>query len=716
MKKIGKKINNLVKVFMAVGLLFTNIMPFSTVLAEELTDSNNQIIAGESNASEEEIENKLDGENANDEVTLGEDSKEEETPGENVTPDENNEGTGEDGETPSTDEPTTQTDDEVPGDIPATEVSFAYEVYVDDVKYEDDYGFVELDKSAGKLEIIARLSGAETTDNYTFVIGSDNYTTESLLNGVVVTSITFPGYLYGPFDLEVDGILTNPEGTDEEEWMHYVVEYGTDADNDEALSAVNSDYVFSESKLITTKYDEETLRNIVNEAFPNAFIDTLNEEELILGDDHGMYAWYGIVTKGDVNSDGKIDKEDLELLINQVLGLEEPNENSDVNGDGAVDELDATYLKLMLETGNTEDITQDDVTIDSKFGEFSGPVKVGDEFTLEYIVTLSDYTINGISGLVNYDKNLLELVSAESNEFNLGNMNADKFLYFGEYLDLDIDVEYDEEGNVVLDEDGMPKLIINDVDYVLVKLTFKALAAGTATVSVDGVKYFDWSYYYTANGVTSIDVVIEEDSPFTSIKVSDYEVDLSNFTVTVPNDVTNVDVTYALVSDDYSVTTIVAPEELAVGANTITITVTAPDGSEKTYTITVTREGKEENSSNVTPMNYSEDNSYDEGNKDDTPEVTPVPDNDGDKEVEPDSEETKGNNVSRIIIIILILLAIAGLIYLIFKDEDDEETKKANKDIDKFKHEEEKPTKKVDNNKNHNNKNHNNKNSNKKGR
>lgn len=34
----------------------------------------------------------------------------------------------------------------------------------------------------------------------------------------------------------------------------------------------------------------------------------------------------------------------------------------------------------------------------------------------------------------------------------------------------------------------------------------------------------------------------------------------------------------------------------------------------------------------------------------------------------------------------MILLVIAGLIYLIFKDEkDDNETKKANKDIDKYK-------------------------------
>jgi len=678
MKKLKKELNKILKVFLALGLLFNNLMPLSVVFADELdnNDENKIIDVGEgTNLNEDE--------GKEDNPALSTDTEEnkegEETLGENeVTPGE--------GETPN---PTTG---ETTQEEPTSEVSFAYEVYVDGIKFEDDYGWVELDKSVKKLDIIAKLSGVEATENYKLVIEGTEYTTEDLLNGVVVKSFTFEGYLYGIFDFDVNGSLIDPEGTATPYEMNYGVEHGTDEDNDLALSAVNSDYIFAEGVVTTTNYDEEALLAIASETFPKAIVE-INDNELFLSDDHGANAWYGIVTKGDVNQDGKINQEDLELLINQVLGLEETTENSDVNGDGEINDLDVAYLKLMLETGITEDVTEQDVTINAKFDEFSNPVKVGDEFTLDYIVTVSEYTINGISGLVKYDKSLLELVSAEAKFFDLGDMNENKLLYLGEYLDLDIEPVLDEEGNMIFDEDGLPKLIFNDTDYVLITLTFKALAAGEATVSMDEVKFFDSAYYYTANGVTSIDVTIEdeeqEESPFTSITVSGYDVDLNTYEVTVPNDVTKVDLEYILANENYSVTPVAVPEELAEGENTILIKVADENGEEKTYTIKVTREAKEEEKSEeatVVPMS-NEEPTYDD--TDEEPTVAPVPSEEDKEEIK---DEDNGK-LSRIIIIILILLAIAGLIYLIFKDDDDEETKKTNRDVDKMKKEDDKKIK-----------------------
>ena len=669
MKKLKKELNKILKVFLALGLLFNSLMPLSVVFADEL-DNSDEIEITEK-ADETTLPTEGEGEKETDPVINTDmeqgEEEEEETPGE-----------GENAQ-------------EEPPVEPTSEVTFAYEVYADDTKFEDDYGWVELSKDVNKLDIIAKLSGAETTDDYKFTFEGTEYTTEALLNGVVIKSFTFEGYLYGMFELELTGTLTDPEGNATPYEMSYGIEHGTDADNDEALSAVNSDYIFSKGVVTTTNYDEDTLIAIIKEAFPKANAE-IEDEDLFIHDDRNVYAWYGIVTKGDVNGDGKIDQDDLELLINQVLGLEEATENSDVNGDGEVNDLDVAYLRLMLETGYTGDVTETDKTINAKFGEFSGPVKVGDEFTLEYIVTLNEYTFNGISGLVKYDKNLLELLSAEAKVFELGDRNDDNFLYLGEYLDLDIEPALDEEGNMIFDEDGRPELIFNDTDYVILTLTFKALAAGEATVSMDEVKYFDFDVYYTPDGETSIDVTIEgeeetEESPFESITVSGYNVDLNTYELTVPNDVTNVDLVYLLADESYSVDSVAAPEELAEGENTIVITLIDENGEKKTYTIKVTREAKVEETT-ASPMTYEEP-TYDDSDNDDE-KVAPVP---SDDEKEEPKEDDNGK-LSRIIIIILILLAIAGLIYLIFKDDkDDEETKKANRDIDRMKKEDDKELK-----------------------
>jgi hypothetical protein len=55
---------------------------------------------------------------------------------------------------------------------------------------------------------------------------------------------------------------------------------------------------------------------------------------------------------GDVNNDGKIDTVDLSLLINKILGKEDPrfiDAAGDLNGDGKYDTVDlALLINLIL--------------------------------------------------------------------------------------------------------------------------------------------------------------------------------------------------------------------------------------------------------------------------------------------------------------------------------------------------------------------------------
>ena len=299
---------------------------------------------------------------------------------------------------------------------------------------------------------------------------------------------------------------------------------------------------------------------------------------------------------------------------------------------------------------------------------------------------------------------MLSLDKLEVRNFETGDNNDGKFLYFGDYL----------RGTEVVtkDEDGNELVSYSPTDYVVVIMTFTALEAGNDTISVDDIGYFYEGIYYEGNSSPSIDVsVVSSNNSLSSLSVAGNEITLNDetteYSLTVANDVTTVDLEYVLASDSAHVYSIAAPEELAVGENVITIVVEAENGDKKTYTITVTREEatntQEENTENVvSPVNYQEDtNNYVDDSDDKKEEINVDKTEDDDKKTE-DKEETKDESkLSRIIIIILILLAIAGLIYLIFKDDDDEETKKANKEVDKLRKEQirEVNSKKVDNNK-----------------
>ena len=157
------------------------------------------------------------------------------------------------------------------------------------------------------------------------------------------------------------------------------------------------------------------------------------------------------------------------------------------------------------------------------------------------------------------------------------------------------------------------RLLPTDVDMVLYVGSHRL--SGWSTT---GLGEMTTHYYYVGNpGFTleSGQVVTlslrkanpSDDSGLSSLALSAgtlspaFAVDTTTYTATVANDVATVTVT-AEASSDYA-TVVVTPAEdddsategvevaLVEGANTITVTVTAEDGTTKTYTITVTREG-----------------------------------------------------------------------------------------------------------------------------
>ena len=411
--------------------------------------------------------------------------------------------------------------------------------------------------------------------------------------------------------------------------------------------------------------NESEVEEIVNNAFSEAVTSIVEDSVTVTVNE--AEATYRVVVYNN---------EYLDNLMKVVVGNGEATDDDDINGDGTVDAFDAATLRLMIGEGFDSEVVKQTVSIDAKLNGETSSLTVGDTFTVQYILTLSDYAVDGVTGLINYNKDLLRLDKVDVKNFVDGTECNGKFLYFGDYII--------GEEVVTIDDDGNEVVSYSPKDYIIVEMAFTAISGGSDTVSVSDIGYFNGSIYYEGNETLSKDVtVISNNNTLSSLTIGGVNVpidELTNvYTITVPNDVTAVDLSYVLSDPAARVTSIVAPEELAVGENTVTITVVAENGEERTYSITVIREGEEEEETEIVtnPVSY-DDNTY---NDDDSKEEVIT---DG---VETKKDENKDEGkLSRVIIIILILLAIAGLIYLIFKD-DDEETKKVNRDINKLKKE-----------------------------
>ena len=434
---------------------------------------------------------------------------------------------------------------------------------------------------------------------------------------------------------------------------------------------------------ILTSYDVETAGVTLEEYLETIVLD--DTCVLSLSND-GLTVTYKVVVIGDLNNDKILTEDDLLELVNQVVGEKEVTvEKSDLYKlDGKVDTLDVMYLDQVVKEKTWDVIlTEEQATLEARLDVNEDDIVSGDEFTVSYVLTLSDYAVSGVSGLFKYDDTMLELVSINTNNEWLGNNKNGQFLYLGsESL----------TGTVTTDETGAE--VVTPTEYVVVTATFKALQAGTSTVTVENPEYFNQASYLVLEEmeiVTDVIVNVSDNNNLSSLIVAGQtivlEEDVLDYEITVSNDVVAADIEAVVENVAARVTSIVCPEELVEGTNTITITVTSESGDVKVYTVTVTREESPEEENVTTQVNYN--NYYNDYEEDDDVEVVTPEVETPEETVQP--EEEKESNLSRVIIIILILLVIAGLIYLIFKDDEDEETKKANKEINKLKKEVKEP-------------------------
>lgn len=127
-------------------------------------------------------------------------------------------------------------------------------------------------------------------------------------------------------------------------------------------------------------------------------------------------------------------------------------------------------------------------------------------------------------------------------------------------------------------------------------LTFTTIAAGSSVIKVNGVAYYmDSDDDIGAQATMKVsDASKSDNANLKSLSLSNgklspsFSASRTSYTATVANSVTQCRV-YATASDSGAKVSVSGDSSLKVGKNTRTVTVTAPSGAQKTYTITITR-------------------------------------------------------------------------------------------------------------------------------
>lgn len=467
---------------------------------------------------------------------------------------------------------------------------------------------------------------------------------------------------------------------------------------EDVLSILNQDVVIEENitdEVVEGENSQETTEEFDLETYLKGIVLDDSAKLSLIND--GLTITFKVVVAGDMNNDNKLTEDDLLDLINQVIGEKEVNvEKSDLYGnDKKVDTLDVMKLDQIIKNNNWDVILNNELeaSIDAELYVANDNIVSGDEFTVNYIVKLSDYMINGISGLFTYDSEAFELISVETSNEWIGNSKDGKFLYIGEE-GLALPEVSNPEENIdvsVVDESSDEEVLeeVETMDYVVVSATFVAKKAGTHMINVEDCEYFNQDTYYgIEENPVFVEVVVNasNNNNLASLIVAGQTITLVDgqldYEITVSNETTVAEVIATLENVAANITSIVNPEELVEGENIVTITVAAESGDVKVYTVKVIREAAPEEE--TTQEYYNNYNDYEDDGESEGEVIVTEPEEDDEDEDEVDKEEE--SNLSRIVIIILILLVIAGLIYLIFKDEDEdkEEIKKVNKEINKL--------------------------------
>ena len=335
---------------------------------------------------------------------------------------------------------------------------------------------------------------------------------------------------------------------------------------------------------------------------------------------------------------------DLQVLVNSSNALDYINGiNAKVTTDGSVLKLTNIKIndKLMSEVKDNNlvavgtKIGSDEVLLTLTFTAISkgtGEVSLSGELAKDTIDSVEEFT--SITKEINVTRSLSSNNNLSSLKSSVGTFDI---AFDKDVTVYTLTVPYDTE-SVILSGglEDINSVVDGLIEY---KLTEDKTVANITVTSESGEKkvYTVYIIKEAKPVVTPVVYYYSSNSYLKTLEIEGYEITFDKETleykIKVKSDVTSLDIK-AIPESNKSRVEITGNEKFKKGNNTVTITVTAEDGSTREYKITVDKEADK---------------------KDALTEI-----------------EDSSNTAEKIVIIILIILVVLGLLYLIFKKDDEE--------------------------------------------
>lgn len=335
---------------------------------------------------------------------------------------------------------------------------------------------------------------------------------------------------------------------------------------------------------------------------------------------------------------------DLQVLVNSSNALDYINGiNAKVTTDGSVLKLTNIKIndKLMSEVKDNNlvavgtKIGSDEVLLTLTFTAISkgtGEVSLSGELAKDTIDSIEEFT--SITKEINVTRSLSSNNNLSSLKSSVGTFDI---AFDKDVTVYTLTVPYDTE-SVILSGglEDINSVVDGLIEYKLIE--DKTVANITVTSESGEKKVYTVYIIKEAKPVvTPVVYYYSSNNYLKSLEIEGYEITFDKekleYKIKVKSDVTSLDIK-AIPESNKSRVEITGNEKFKKGNNTVTITVTAEDGSTREYKITVDKEAEK---------------------KDALTEI-----------------EDSSNTAEKIVIIILIILVVLGLLYLIFKKDDEE--------------------------------------------